>query len=77
MNGKVVTIEDVLGEVLFLEKTVSSLKNKILNMMPFKYGSNVWWEQETAKSLEDYKNGNYIEVKNKNELSAFLTDLKK
>ena len=77
MNGKIITIEDVFGEVLSLEKTVSSLKGKILNMMPLKYGSDAWWEQETAKSLEDYKNGDYIEVKDKKGLSAFLTDLKK
>ncbi len=77
MNGKIITIEDVLGEVLSLEKTVSSLKGKILNMMPPKHGSDAWWEQETAKSLEDYKNGDYVEVKNKKELHAFLTNLKK
>lgn len=77
MNGNAITIEDVFGEVLFLEKTVSSLKSKLLNMMPLKYGSNVWWKQETIKSFEDYKNEDYIEVKDKKELRTFLTDLKK
>lgn len=79
MNGKIIAIEDVLGEVLSLEKTVSSLKGKILNMMPLKlkYGGNVWWEQETVKSLEDYRNGDYLEVKDKKGLNSFLSGLKK
>lgn len=84
MNGYSVIInksgsisEDILLEVLALEKAVISLKDKLLKIIPAKYGSDAWWEQETAKSLEDYKNGEYVEIKNKKDLHLFLSDLKK
>ena len=77
MNGQTVTTQDLLSEINTMESSLSELKKKVLSFLPPKYGSDAWWEQETAKSLEDYKNGNYVEVKNKKELHVFLSDLKK
>lgn len=57
MNGKTITAGDILGEVLTLERTIVSLKTKLLNMMPPKYGSDAWWEESDKKALENIKAG--------------------
>lgn len=77
LSGQGLTAEDFYSEIISLEKALARLKEKFLKIMPVKYGSDAWWEQEAEKSRQDYKNGDYIETQNKKELHVFLSDLKK
>ncbi len=72
MNGQTITAEDIFGEVLVLERTISSLKNKLLNIMPPKYGSDVWWEKMDEEGLKQIKNGETIKFETTKELKKYL-----
>lgn len=75
MNGQAITADDLLSEIKVMEAALSGLKKKVLSLLPPQYGSDAWWEKETKKSLEDYKEGRYVTLKNKNDIDKFFANL--
>jgi len=53
------TLISLLHDLETLAKAARSVKEKLLKVFPVKYGSDLWWEKETAKSLKEYEDGKY------------------
>lgn len=64
LSGQSFTAEDFYTEIVSLEKTLAKLKEKLLKMMPVKYGSDAWWEKSDKKSFEEYEQGKYKSFQN-------------
>lgn len=74
-----VTAEDLLSEVQVLQKALDNLRTKIqraLQTKEPKYGSDAWWKKSNRESREQYKRGEYLEIKTKEELNGFFDKLK-
>ncbi len=69
------TVEEVLLQISLIEKMLADLKAKFLSSLPAKYGSDAWWEKVNKQALEEIRRGEYIEVKNAEELDKYFADL--
>jgi len=63
-NHKTPTIDLKTAELLFtevqrMEKALAQIKGKILQLLPAKYGSDLWWEREIKEGLNEIKMGKY------------------
>ncbi len=56
-NSVVISPEDLLSEVLVMEKALRELKKKLLSALPPKYGSEEWWEKMDSEAEESIRNG--------------------
>ena len=56
-QNSALTAEDLFGEILVLEKTLARLKEKILSVLPAKYGSDAWWERSMREGIESIEAG--------------------
>ncbi len=62
------TMISLLNDLATLSQAAKSVREKLLKIVPVKYGSDLWWEKETEKSLEDYKQGKYKVYNNAKDL---------
>lgn len=81
-NGKTVnaTIDEQALEKL--ARTLASfsaaseaLRKQIVTLLPAKFGSALWWEQEEARSRQAIKEGKYTEFRSKDDVSKFFRSL--
>lgn len=56
--------ESILEELDNLQKSLVSLRKKVLKLLPSKYGSDAWWEKEIKEGLEEVKQGKYTAYEN-------------
>jgi hypothetical protein len=61
--------QDLLSRISKLESMVAKLFKKLEQP---KYGSDEWWEKSDRESLEEYKNGEYYELKDKEAMKDFF-----
>lgn len=66
------TLLSLLKELDSLSKAVQSLKEKVLKLMPAKYGSDLWWEKSNEEAIEQIRNGKGVVIKNQEELKRFF-----
>ena len=64
--------EGVYAVFINVQKTLNQLREKIVTFLPAKYGSNLWWEKSDKQSLEDYANGQFVEISSQKELKKIL-----
>lgn len=69
------TMVSLLDELAVLSQAAKNVREKLLKIVPVKYGSDLWWEKETEKSLEDYKQGRYVVLKKKEDIDKFFANL--
>lgn len=70
------TINLILTRLDQLVNDVRAIKARLKQKEP-PYGSDEWWEWSNKKALGDIKAGRYTAINNKQELQAFLDNLKK
>lgn len=51
------TAEDLLGEIVRLEKTLVELKAKVISYLPPEYGSEQWWKMMDKVAEESIRAG--------------------
>gem|GEM_PF-1201697 len=76
-NQKTTTIDLKTAELLFtkvqrMEKALAQIKSKILQLLPAKYGSDLWWEKSDEEAIEQIGLGKGTVINNKEELKRFL-----
>lgn len=76
MSSKTVTAEvQLLQNVLIrldkLTKDIETIKEKLFEMEP-EYGSDAWWEWSDKKGMEDYKKGDYFELRDEADVKDFF-----
>lgn len=49
--------EELLAEVILMEKMLEKLRRKILLVLPEKYGSEAWWKKSDDEAIESIKAG--------------------
>lgn len=71
MNTK--TAENLLKEIESMRRSLETLKKKIMDLLPAKYGSDAWWERAETEADEDIKKGRVFgPFKNADELLKSL-----
>lgn len=66
------TILSLINELAVLSQAAKNVREKLLKIVPAKYGSDLWWEKSDKEANEQVKRGNYTTVKNEEELKKFL-----
>ena len=66
------TMVSLLNELAILSQAAKNVREKLLKIVPVKYGSGLWWEKSDKEAIEQIKRGNYTTVKNEEELKKFL-----
>jgi len=81
-NGK--TLQYTINEKALadLTRTLASfsaaseaLRKQIVTLFPAKYGSDLWWEQEEARSRQAIQEGQYTELMSKDDIKKFFNSL--
>ena len=72
-QNSALTAEDLFGEILVLEKTLARLKEKILSVLPAKYGSDAWWERSDKEAIKSIEQGRGVKFDNLKEAIKYLT----
>lgn len=49
--------EELLAEVVLMEKMLERLRRKILLVLPEKYGSETWWKKSDDEAIKSIKAG--------------------
>ena len=85
MNGKTpaistskeknLTAEDLYSELIIMREQINKLIDKVLAVLPPKYGSDAWWEKSDREAVKQLKAGKGTTIHNKNELDAFFRKL--
>lgn len=66
------TILSLLNELDVLSRTVQSLREKVLKIIPVKYGSSAWWKKSNEEAINQIRAGEGIVIENKQELKKFF-----
>ena len=53
------TMVSLLSELATLSQAAKNVREKLLKIVPVKYGSDLWWEKEEKKGLQEYKEGKF------------------
>lgn len=69
MIGELDTLAKIVDKI---EKKIISLRVKLLQALPAKYGSHLWWEKGISESLKDFEEGRYKTFKSVEELMRDL-----
>lgn len=62
------TAEGLLNEIEAMRKSLEALRKKIVDILPAKYGSDIWWDREIKEGLKEVKQGKYTVYKNAKDL---------
>ena len=53
------TLISLINELAVLSQAAKNVREKLLKIVPTIYGSDLWWEKETEKGLQEYKEGKF------------------
>lgn len=81
-NGKTLSTEvdtkllsGLLDDLETFSRAALALRNKLSQILPAKFGSDTWWEQEEARSRQAINEGLYTELANKEDIKKFFNSL--
>ncbi len=62
----------LLNELATLSQAAKNVREKLLKIVPVKYGSDLWWEKSDKEAIEEIKAGKGISFNNIKELKEYL-----
>ena len=69
---KSLTADDFYSELISMRNQIDKLIDKILSLIPPKYGSDAWWEKSDREALKQLKEGKGKTFNNVEELEKYL-----
>lgn len=79
VNGKTINtmtdehaLEKLAQTLASFSAASEALRKQIIALLPAKYGSDLWWEQEEARSRQAIQEGRYTELKSKEDIKSFF-----
>ena len=51
------TLTSLVDDLEALSRAAKSIKEKLIKLLPAKYGSDLWWEKEIKDGIESIKSG--------------------
>lgn len=67
------TIVSLLDDLQNLSIAAKRVREKLLKLMPEKYGSDLWWEKSDNEAIEDIKAGHGKKFKSYEEAIRYLS----
>lgn len=81
-NGKTINtmideqaLEKLSATLASFSAASEALRKQIITLFPAKYGSDLWWEQEEARSRQAIKEGRFTELTSKDDIRQFFNSL--
>ncbi|MEK7587970.1 MAG: hypothetical protein AAB457_04095 [Patescibacteria group bacterium] len=81
-NGKTINttideqaLEKLAATLASFSAASEALRKQIITLFPAKYGSDLWWEQEEARSRQAIQEGRYTELTSKEDIRKFFNSL--
>ena len=66
------TLISLINELAVLSQAAKNVREKLLKIVPVKYGSDLWWDKSDKEAMDQIKNGKGISFNNINELKQYL-----
>ncbi len=66
------TIISLINELAVLSQAAKNVREKLLKIVPVKYGSDLWWDKSDKEAMDQIKNGKGISFNNIKDLQKYL-----
>ena len=66
------TVESLYKEIQVMETALGSLRKRIVELLPAKYGSDLWWEKSDTRAMKKIAEGEGIKFKTAEEVIKYL-----
>lgn len=76
-NGQVKTIdiktlETLYKEIKVIEVALEGLRQKVIDLLPAEYGSDLWWEKSDRKAMKEIAEGKGMKFSSTEEVIKYL-----